>query len=236
MSIIEKALGEIDGNRILDIATQQGHFTQILTNNLKSYTEIVGIDTNQVAIRSAQDKFGREHVRFLVMDAEWLSFGDASFDTVTISASLHHLTNIPRVLKEMLRVLKPGGYFILVEMHRDAQTEAALTSVYLHAWVAEVDTALGIKHNKTLSIQQFKSHIADLELHKTTYQYENDSRSDPKEKNKIAQLDNLIERTMLRAKSATNHHELLARGNELQKRLIRIGAQREPVILIIGVK
>jgi ubiquinone/menaquinone biosynthesis C-methylase UbiE len=75
------------------------------------------------------------------MDAERLCFEDDSFDTVAISASLRHLSHIQRVLDEMVRVLKPGGHFIAAEMHRDGQTEAELTSVYLHQWVAQVDTA-----------------------------------------------------------------------------------------------
>ena len=149
MDIIEKILSGIDGGRVLDVATQEGHFTQSLMKDLKSYTKIVGIDTNQAAIRSAQSTYGWNDVNFLVMDAERLSFEDKVFDTVTISASLHHLTNIPRVLKEMVRVLKPGGHFMIVEMHRDGPTEATLTSVYLHEWVAEVDRTLGILHNQT---------------------------------------------------------------------------------------
>ena len=236
MGIIEKILGEIDGGRVLDIAAKEGHFTQILMKALKSYTKIVGIDTNLTATKSAQNAFGGKNVRFMVMDAENLSFEDTSFDTLTISASLHHLSNIPQVLGEMVRVLKPGGHFVLVEMHRDAQTEAALTSVYLHEWVAEVDRAFGILHNKTLSSQEFKNHVGNLGLHNIAFHYDNDENSDPMEKSRITQLDDLIERTMQRVKSAANHPELLARGIELQVRLHRIGAQREPIILIVGVK
>jgi len=64
------------------------------------------------------------------MNAERMDFANESFDTVSISASLHHLPNIQQVLAEISRVLKPGGNFILAEMHRDGQTAAELTSVY----------------------------------------------------------------------------------------------------------
>ena len=44
MNIIERAISSIAGGRVLDVATQEGHFVQMLMKNLKSYTEIVGID------------------------------------------------------------------------------------------------------------------------------------------------------------------------------------------------
>jgi len=236
LSVIERILGGIEGGSVLDVATQEGHFAQILMGYLKSYTAIIGVDINQGAIASAQNNLGRADVRFQMMDAEQLGFENARFDTVTISASLHHLANIPRVLAEMVRVLKPGGNFILVEMHRDGQTEAALTSVYLHEWVAEIDTALGNLHNRTLARQEFEKHVADLSLRDIAFHYDNDVDSDPKEETRIEQLDDLIETTMQRAESATNDAELKARGEKLRTRLHDIGAQREPIIIIVGEK
>jgi ubiquinone/menaquinone biosynthesis C-methylase UbiE len=136
-----RALGDINGGSVLDVATHEGGFVRILMDHLKSYAEIVGIDIHEHAIETAQRTLGQPGVRFRVMDAERLDLQDDSFDTVAISASLHHLSHIQRVLDEMVRVLKPGGHFIAAEMHRDGQTEAELTSVYLHQWVAQVDTA-----------------------------------------------------------------------------------------------
>jgi ubiquinone/menaquinone biosynthesis C-methylase UbiE len=132
VDIFERVLGNIAGGRVLDVATQEGHFVQILMENLKDYTEIVGIDTNDWAIQKAKGTVDQENVRFLVMNAEQMKFEDESFDTVCVSASLHHLSNIQRVLEEMKRVLKTGGHFIVAEMHRDGLTEAELTSIYLH--------------------------------------------------------------------------------------------------------
>jgi len=110
VDVIERTLRGIDGGRVLDVATQEGGFVQILMGNLKGYTEIVGIDIHERAIETAQSTIGQESVWFLVMNAEQLDFEDDSFDTASISASLHHLSNIQRVLEEMKRVLKPGGH------------------------------------------------------------------------------------------------------------------------------
>jgi ubiquinone/menaquinone biosynthesis C-methylase UbiE len=106
MDVIEKVLGCIAGGRVLDVATQEGGFVQILIENLQDYTEIVGVDINERVIETAQGAMGQEDIRFLVMNAEQLDFKDESFDTVSISASLHHLSDIRRALEEMERVLR----------------------------------------------------------------------------------------------------------------------------------
>ncbi len=142
-NVFKQTLGDIAGGRVLDVATQEGGFVRILAESLKSYTEIVGIDISEQAIETAQSTFDQENIQFIQMDAEQMDLEDESFDTVSISASLHHLANIPSVLTEMKRVLRLGGRFIIAEMHREGQTEAQLTVVYLHHWVAEVDSALG---------------------------------------------------------------------------------------------
>ena len=41
MDVIERKLGDIDGGRVLDVATQEGGFVQILMQNLKDYAEII---------------------------------------------------------------------------------------------------------------------------------------------------------------------------------------------------
>lgn len=236
MDIFEKALRDIDGGRILDVATQEGHFTQILMENLKTYSEIVGIDINEQAIETARDTIGQDGVRFLVMNAEQLDFEDESFDTVSISASLHHLSNIQQVLEEMKRVLKTGGYFILAEMHRDGQREAELTSVYLHQWVAEVDSALGRLHNSTLARQELVDYVVSLGFRNIEFHDSFDRDSDPMEKGRIDQLESLIERVIQRAEEASNYSEFKKRGEELRKRLYKVGAQREPILVLIGEK
>jgi ubiquinone/menaquinone biosynthesis C-methylase UbiE len=235
-NIFKQTLGDIAGGRVLDVATQEGGFVRILAESLKSYTEIVGIDVNEKAIETAQDTIGQEKIQFLVMNAEQLDFGDESFDTVSISASFHHLSNIRRVLDEMERVLKPEGNLIIAEMHRDGQTEAELTSIYLHHWVAEVDSALGRLHNSTLARQEFMDYVASLGLSKVEFYDYADRDSDPMERTRIEQLESLIDRVVQRAVEASTYSELRKRGEELRQRLHEVGAQSEPVLVVIGKK
>ncbi|MFC1997907.1 hypothetical protein ACFLXI_09965, partial [Chloroflexota bacterium] len=108
--------------------------------------------------------------------------------------------------------------------------------VYLHHWVAAVDSALGHLHNKTLSHQEFVDYTAGLGLSDITFYHDSEIDTDPKEPARIEQLDDLIDRTLHRAGRAHNFSELKERGEQLRKRLHKIGAQREPIIIIEGVK
>jgi len=236
MDIIEKAISKVVGGRVLDVATQKGNFIQLLMKNLQSYVKIVGIDIDQEAIKNAQETIKNTNVLFLVMNAERMEFANESFDTVSISASFHHLPNIQQVLTEINRVLKTGGSFILAEMHKDGQTAAELTSIYLHHWVGEVDTALGSVHNPTMGRREIVTYVETLGLRRFEFYDVIDRDSDPMERVYIEQLEELIERVTRRAEAATSYEELKMQGEELRQRLHKVGAQREPRLVVIGKK
>ena len=236
MEIFEEVLGSISGGRVLDIATLEGRFVQILIEKLKDYREIIGIDLNERAIENARDAFHQEDVQFMVMDAERLDFEDESFDTVCISASLHHLANIERVLDEMKRVLKPGGHFILAEMHREAQSDAERTTTYLHQWAAEVDSALGRLHNSTFTRQELVDYVVAIGLSKVEFYDVVDEDPVTKDETRIKQIEDVIDMIIQRAEETSNFKEFLERGEILRKRLHEVGALSEPILIAVGEK
>ena len=236
MDIFERVLSNINGGRVLDVATQEGHFIQLLVKNLQSYTQIVGIDIDEDVIRKAKEVVGDKEIQFFVMNAEHMDISDGSFDTVSISASLHHLRNIQQVLLEIDRVLKSDGKFIFAEMHRDGQTAAELTSVYLHHWVGDVDSALGKLHYHTMSRQELINYIESLGLSEIKFYDVVDRETDPMNCANIAQLDDLITEVNERAKRASSYEDLKKRGDELRCRLHELGVQKEPRIIAIGKK
>ena len=65
------------------------------------------------------------------------------------------------------------------------QTEAELTSIYLHHWVAEVDSALGRLHDSTLARQEFVDYVASLGLSQVEFYDYTDRDSDPMERARI---------------------------------------------------
>jgi SAM-dependent methyltransferase len=235
-SVFQRAFGPISGGRVLDVATAQGGFLELLRDNLKGYETLIGVDTDVPALEAARDRLGRENACFLQMDAERLAFRDESLDTVGIGASLHHLTDIPQVLAEIERVLKPGGHLLLSEMHRDGRTAPQLTVVYLHHWIADIDTALGLLHNGTLARQEFVDHVAGLGLRNVTCYDWYDTGADPMNEEVIQRFEGLIEAQIQRAEGTPNCEALKQRGEQLCHMLHEVGASREPMIVIVGEK
>lgn len=79
---------------------------------LHSGFNIIGIDTNKVAIEALQEKFRELSSRFAVAAVEDSGFADNHFNHIICSAVLHFAKNTAHfklMLKEMVRILKPGG-------------------------------------------------------------------------------------------------------------------------------
>lgn len=78
-----------------------------------------GVDISAGMIVEAREKLGEailsKNVNLLVADGEKLPFDHNSFDAAYISGSLHHFPHPYLGLSELLRVLKPGGRFALME-------------------------------------------------------------------------------------------------------------------------
>lgn len=168
--VIAERLGAISGGRVLDVGTGGGAFIDTLTKTLQSYDSFVGIDycpsdASRAEMEFAKKKFEGMPVSFLEMNAENLEFEDGAFDTVCISHSLHHLANVDKVMSEMMRVLRPGGKFILQEVYCDGrQTEAQRVDRLQHEWGAKIDTLLGITHNETFTKQRILDIAGNLGL------------------------------------------------------------------------
>ncbi|MDF1540504.1 MAG: class I SAM-dependent methyltransferase [Candidatus Thorarchaeota archaeon] len=158
-------LGEISGGNILDVCTQDGSFIGTMMKAFRNYDSFVGIDISEENLEKARKKFSDEPVEFILMNTESLIFDDDSFDTVCISHSIHHLENPIHVLKEMLRVLKPGGHLILQELFcDDNQSEAKQTDILIHHWGAKIDTMRGEPHFETLPRKQIRNFVTALGL------------------------------------------------------------------------
>jgi SAM-dependent methyltransferase len=147
--VLKQKLGRLRGGRVLDVATGHGNFALALARTLAGYDEIIGVDMNARELRTAREAAARQslgRLHFRKMDAHKLDFPDASFDTVAISNSLHHMAVPKRVLAEMMRVLKPGGSFIIREMYCGGLNEAQKSHLLFHHLRSDIDTLNGIYH------------------------------------------------------------------------------------------
>jgi ubiquinone/menaquinone biosynthesis C-methylase UbiE len=158
-------LARLSGGRILDVATGNGGFIHFLLEGLKTFTEIIGIDTNERAAMAFAETFkDKPNICFKPMDTLHMSFPAASFDAVCLANSLHHFDDSRALLRAIIRVLRPGEHLILAEMYRDGQTETQMTHVHLHHWWAAVDRAGGIIHRETYLREEIVAMLTDLVL------------------------------------------------------------------------
>jgi ubiquinone/menaquinone biosynthesis C-methylase UbiE len=232
----EKALSKLSGGRVLDVATGSGGFISYLIENLKDYTEIIGIDSNEDRLNTARKSLSLENIHFTCMDAAHMDFTNEYFDTVSIANSLHHMANLPDVLSETMRVCKPGGKIIISETYRDHQSKTQLTNVYLHDWWAAVDTAEGISHHRTYTRQKIIELTNKIGLQHLSYVEENDLETDPKDPELIKELDTIIDRFIQRSEAIQGGMELAQRGEQLRRRVHKVGFHGATSLFIIGEK
>jgi SAM-dependent methyltransferase len=235
MADMKQIFGSIPGGEVLDVATGSGGFIHVLVENLGGYAQITGVDTSERVLTAARKAFGEnERIRFFQMDAAKMNFPPASFDTVCIANSLHHLADLPAILAEMRRVLKPGGRFVIVEMYRDDQTEEQLTHVLLHHWWGTVDTANGVTHHPTFTRRQILDLVQGLGLHDLALHDHADLSDDPKDPETITYLEGVIDQYQARAASLPGGDELKNRGEELRQRVRELGFHSASALIAVG--
>jgi SAM-dependent methyltransferase len=219
---------------VLDVATGEGDFVRTLMENLRSYMDIIGIDV--IEYTEAAGSIFAQNAHFIQMDAARLGFEDESFDTVCISSSLHHLESIPRCVAEMGRVVKPGGCFIIRETHQDVRAEPQRIDMYLHHWVAEIDSALGDTHNRTFTRQELVDLVEGWGLVHVGFYDVSNTHANPKDERAIRETEEVIDRYIQHARRLSSYEALRQQGEELRRRLHQVGIQWEPELIIIGRK
>ncbi len=107
------------GDRVLDLAGGTGDIAALLKERVGDSGEIVLGDINGAMLRTGRDRMtDRGNVRgfeYVQCNAEALPFPDASFDLVTIAFGLRNVTDKDAALREMHRVLRPGGQARVLE-------------------------------------------------------------------------------------------------------------------------
>jgi len=161
MKKLKVFLESIPDSRILDVGTGSGQFIELMTYLTPKFGEIIGIDLSEAALEAARKKFSTDpRIRFLKMDANHLEFPSGTFEIVCLSNSLHHLHDVGPVLKEMTRVLTPGGFLLICEMISDGLTVRQLSHRKVHHFAASVDREFGIVHKNTYSQKAIENLLA----------------------------------------------------------------------------
>ncbi len=101
--------------QVLDIATGGGHTALAVAPHV---ARVVVTDLTPRMLEKAREFLlaqGVTNAGFQVADAEQLPFAGASFDRVTCRIAAHHFPDVAQSVKEVARVLKPGGLYLLID-------------------------------------------------------------------------------------------------------------------------
>lgn len=232
-------LKNLSGGRILDVGTGVGELIPCLMEGFKDYSEIIGIDCSERAIEYAKKRFNAKEINFYKMDADSMLFEDNTFDTVCISNTLHHLKDgtITMVFKEMNRVLKPGGLFIICEMYCDNQNEKQMSHVLLHHLSAEIGRINGEIHNNTYK----RNEIIEIARNKglniiDTWDYVEEDEVEPIPAEEIEGIIGSFEKKLQELKEHTEYNSLNEKLNALKKRLYEVGIEGAIELVILAQK
>jgi SAM-dependent methyltransferase len=135
--------------RVLDVGCGSGWATRLLAASA-SNGSVTGIDISDEMVRVARESSSSfSNVTYEIASAGKLPFSDGEFTHAFSMESLYYYRNIPKALKEIERVLQPGGLFVAVV---DLYWESEAT----HQWIDKLNVPVEL-----LSVADYRSLFID---------------------------------------------------------------------------
>jgi len=131
------------GDSALDICCGTGDLALELAERVMPGGNVVGCDFSEPMLDLAREKAsarGAAGVRFEWADALELPYGAERFDAVTVGFGVRNLADLDRGLREMARVLKPGGRAVILEI---TQPTRPPLSLFFSLWFDRIVPLLG---------------------------------------------------------------------------------------------
>jgi ubiquinone/menaquinone biosynthesis C-methylase UbiE len=138
--------------RVLDVATGGGHTAIAFAGFTPT---VVSVDLTLAMLDAARTfclSKGAANVRFLAADVEALPFRDASFGVVTCRLAAHHFPALLPAMKEIARVLRPGGSLLVQDILGHDETELA-------AFILEVEKRRDPSHLRAFTQREWAAFL-----------------------------------------------------------------------------
>lgn len=120
-----KELRKYPHEQLLDIATGTGDFA-ILAQKILQPEKITAVDISEGMMNIGKEKVRakglQDIITFDAQDCANLTFADNSFDAATVAFGVRNFEDIDKSFQEVLRVLKPGGVFLFLELTTPQET------------------------------------------------------------------------------------------------------------------
>ncbi len=147
-----RALEIADGDRVLDVATGTG---DLAIEIARCGASVTGIDPSYRMLELAAGKIARLgcEVRLMAGVAEALPFGDGEFDGASIGFGIRNASDRGLALREMARVVRPGGRIAVLELSEPTAAPARL-------WVRHVLPRIGALLSGRAAYQYLSDSIA----------------------------------------------------------------------------
>jgi demethylmenaquinone methyltransferase/2-methoxy-6-polyprenyl-1,4-benzoquinol methylase len=137
-------LAELEpGDRAVDVCCGTGDLAFELARRVGPAGSVVGCDFSEpmleLARRKAEER-GARQVRFEWADATELPYPDRTFDAATVGFGARNLADLERGVDQLLRVLKPGGRLVILEI---TQPRRPPLSTFYSLWFDRIVPLLG---------------------------------------------------------------------------------------------
>jgi ubiquinone/menaquinone biosynthesis C-methylase UbiE len=175
---------EFRQGKILDVGTGPGYLP-IEIARLAPGVEVIGIDISsdmvKIARRNAEKANLSSRVKFMVEDANKMSFEDSSFDLIVSTGSLHHWKKPLHVINEIYRVLKDGRQAWIYDLRRDVSENVIVKKLGEYKYGKMISLILynAVKAHSSITLHEVLNMLGDEENRFKQYRIEENRHSYP---------------------------------------------------------
>jgi len=148
-------LKELAPKKILDVATGTGDVA-ILTCRMLQPEKIIGIDISEGMLELGRKKIEKlglaSQIELQKGDSEVIPFENNQFDAITVAFGVRNFQNLEKGLKEMYRVLQPGGRLVVLEF---SKSKKGALSVLFNFYMNVITPAIGKLFAKNKDAYQY---------------------------------------------------------------------------------